>query len=54
MVHDATERAPFFADFVEDIFPLSYPAARVLAGALGLGQASEPVPVLDLGAGVGV
>jgi precorrin-6B methylase 2 len=54
MVHVASEGAAFFADFVEDIFPLSYPAARVLAGALDLAQASRPVSVLDLGAGSGV
>jgi SAM-dependent methyltransferase len=50
----ASESAPFFAEFVEDIFPLSYPSACVLAGALGLAQACGPVSVLDLGAGSGV
>ena len=50
----AETSAAFFAEFVEDIFPLSYPSARVLAGALGLAQASAPVSVLDLGAGSGV
>jgi precorrin-6B methylase 2 len=54
MLHDSTEGAAFFADFVEDIFPLSYKAARVLAVALDLAQTSEPVSVLDLGAGAGV
>src|SRR5208282_4146779 len=39
-VNAATQGAAFFADFVEDIFPLSYPSARVLAGALNLAQAS--------------
>jgi len=52
-VHGGTEGAAFFAEFVEDIFPLSYPEACVLADALGLAQASEPVSVLDLGAGAG-
>ncbi len=46
--------AAFFADFVEDIFPLSYPSARVLAGALDLEHATAPVSVLDLGSGSGV
>ena len=54
MVDAASEGAAFFADFVEDIFPLSYPAARVLADALDLAHASGPVSVLDLGAGAGV
>ncbi len=53
-VNAATQGAAFFADFVEDIFPLSYPSARVLAGALNLAQASGPVSVLDLAAGSGV
>ena len=34
--------------------PLSVPAARTLAGALGLAKATAAVPVLDLGAGSGV
>jgi SAM-dependent methyltransferase len=50
----AETSAAFFADFVEDIFPLSYPAARVLRDALGLADVSAPVSVLDLGAGSGV
>ncbi len=53
-VNVANEGAPFFAEFVEDIFPLSYQSARVLAGALDLARASGPVSVLDLGAGSGV
>jgi len=48
------EPAAFFAEFVEDIFPLSYPAARALADALGVAAARDPVSVLDLGAGAGV
>ena len=46
--------AHFFAEFVEDIMPLSYPPARILAGALNIAQASGPVSVLDLGSGSGV
>lgn len=44
----------FFEDFVEAIFPNSYPGARALAGALGLAGATQPVRVLDLAAGSGV
>jgi precorrin-6B methylase 2 len=46
--------AQFFAEFVEDIMPLSYPPARILAGALGIAQTTKPVSVLDLGSGSGV
>jgi SAM-dependent methyltransferase len=49
-----TETASFFAEFVEDLFPLSYPSACALAAALGLAGATGPVSVLDLGAGSGV
>lgn len=48
------DRAGFFAEFVEGIFPLSYPAARALAVALHIAEATAPVSVLDLGAGSGV
>jgi SAM-dependent methyltransferase len=44
----------FFEKLVNDIFPMSYPAASVLGGHLDLASASEPVKVLDLGAGSGV
>ena len=44
----------FFLQFVEDIFPMSYPAARMLAGHLKLAEAMETVRVLDLAAGSGV
>jgi hypothetical protein len=53
-VNSAPEGAPFFAGFVEDIFPLSYPAALVLADALDLAKADGPVSVLDLASGSGV
>ena len=52
--NSATEGAAFFADFVEDLFPLSYPAACALAAALGLAEASALVSVLDVAAGSGV
>jgi ubiquinone/menaquinone biosynthesis C-methylase UbiE len=44
----------FFREFVEDIFPMSYDAARALADDLGLASAAGPVRVLDLAAGSGV
>jgi SAM-dependent methyltransferase len=53
-VNSAEEGAPFFEQFVEDIFPMSYASARVLADALTLAQADAPVSVLDLAAGSGV
>jgi SAM-dependent methyltransferase len=53
-VNSAEEGVAFFAQFVEDIFPMSYPSARVLAEALTLAQARGPVSVLDLAAGSGV
>jgi SAM-dependent methyltransferase len=53
-VNAAAEGAAFFAEFVEDIFPLSYPAARRLAAHLDLANAAGPVSVLDLATGAGV
>ena len=44
----------FFEHFVEDIFPMSYPAALALAAALDIGDATGPVKALDLAAGSGV
>jgi hypothetical protein len=53
-VNSAAEGAPFFAEFVEDILPLSYPSARMLADVLNLAEATGPVSVLDLASGSGV
>ena len=44
----------FFLQFVEAIFPLSYPGARNLGNHLGLAKTKKPVRVLDLAAGSGV
>lgn len=44
----------FFEAFVEDLFPMNYPAAQALAQALDIGSANKPVRVLDLAAGSGV
>jgi 2-polyprenyl-3-methyl-5-hydroxy-6-metoxy-1,4-benzoquinol methylase len=45
---------PFFLKFVEDIFPIHYPAARRVAEVLGISAVTAPVSVLDLAAGSGV
>ncbi|MBV8553491.1 MAG: class I SAM-dependent methyltransferase [Acidobacteriaceae bacterium] len=52
-VNTDVEGAKFFHDFVESLFPLSYPVAQGLAHALAFPQ-SEPVKVLDIAAGSGV
>lgn len=44
----------FFQQFVEDIFPMSYGAARALADHLKLASSTRPVKVLDLASGSGV
>lgn len=44
----------FFEKFVEDIFPMSFGSATVLADVLKVGQATQPLRVLDLAAGSGV
>lgn len=52
-VNQQTEGSDFFQNFVSDIFPMSYPAAQVLAGHLNLAALSNP-SALDLAAGSGV
>ncbi len=44
----------FFQQFVNDIFPMSYPAAQTLSRHLSADGAGAPVRVLDLAAGSGV
>lgn len=44
----------FFQKFVNDIFPMSYPAAQALARHLNLNGSSRSISVLDLAAGSGV
>jgi precorrin-6B methylase 2 len=44
----------FFEQFVEDIFPMSYPAATVLGQHLNVAAATDTFRVLDLAAGSGV
>jgi hypothetical protein len=44
----------FFQQFVEDIFPIHYPAAQRLSEALEVSKTAAPLSVLDLAAGSGV
>jgi ubiquinone/menaquinone biosynthesis C-methylase UbiE len=53
-VNDERVGAGFFAEFVESLFPLSYPAARALGEHLQISKAGAPVNVLDIAAGSGV
>jgi ubiquinone/menaquinone biosynthesis C-methylase UbiE len=53
-VNQQDDGAAFFAEFVEDIFPMSYPAARALAEDLKLSSKTTPTSVLDIAAGSGV
>ena len=53
-VNDEGIGAEFFQNFVEDIFPTSYPSAQALAKELNFGAGGQPVRVLDLAAGSGV
>lgn len=53
-VNEQADGGAFFRQFVEDIFPMSYDAARALAVELGIGELAEPLSVLDLAAGSGV
>ncbi len=53
-VNQQLEGSGFFEKFVNDIFPMSYPAAETLARHLGLASAPVPSRVLDLAAGSGV
>lgn len=56
-VEAVNQQAPgsdFFQKFVNDIFPMSYPAAQALAQHLDFNGAGPTVRVLDLAAGSGV
>lgn len=53
-VNQEGEGAQFFQQFVESIFPMSYPAAQVLAERLGIPDLEQSISVLDLAAGSGV
>jgi ubiquinone/menaquinone biosynthesis C-methylase UbiE len=53
-VNQETTGSEFFQEFVTDIFPMSYPAAKVLSQTLKFNHADKPISVLDLAAGSGV
>ena len=53
-VNDRIEGAGFFANFVADIFPMSYPSATTLARHLKLSEVAAEVRALDIAAGSGV
>jgi ubiquinone/menaquinone biosynthesis C-methylase UbiE len=53
-VNEQGDGSAFFAQFVESIFPMSYPAASALGDALKLSTTEKPISVLDLAAGSGV
>jgi 3-hydroxy-5-methyl-1-naphthoate 3-O-methyltransferase len=53
-VNQQSTGSDFFEKFVNDIFPMSYPAAQALAHHLNLEALNGPTSVLDLAAGSGV
>ncbi|HTH53497.1 MAG TPA: methyltransferase [Edaphobacter sp.] len=53
-VNQEGDGSAFFREFVMDIFPMSYPSAKILGKHLDLGAKSGKVKVLDLAAGSGV
>jgi ubiquinone/menaquinone biosynthesis C-methylase UbiE len=53
-VNAQSDGGAYFCEFVEDIFPMSYDAAKSLAAKLDLSKSTRPVSVLDLAAGSGV
>jgi ubiquinone/menaquinone biosynthesis C-methylase UbiE len=54
VVNEQADGGAYFREFVEDIFPMSYDAARALATELIDPADEQPVRVLDLAAGSGV
>lgn len=53
-INQQNDGASFFLRFVEEIFPIHYPAAQRLGDALEVENAKQPLSVLDLAAGSGV
>src|SRR5205809_1323741 len=53
-VNQETEGTEFFSQLVENIIPMSYPAAQRLAEHLKLSKAKDNIRVLDLAAGSGI
>jgi 3-hydroxy-5-methyl-1-naphthoate 3-O-methyltransferase len=53
-INDRAGGEEFFTEFVNDIFPLSYPVAKALGEHLNLRETASEVRVLDIAAGSGV
>src|SRR2546423_3868481 len=53
-VNQETEGTEFFSQLVENIIPMSYPAAQKLGDHLKVAKAKNEIRVLDLGAGSGI
>jgi SAM-dependent methyltransferase len=53
-VNQQAEGSNFFHEFVEDILPMSYPAASNLARNLDIESSTDKVSVLDIASGSGV
>ncbi len=53
-VNARKDGAKFFEQFVESLFPLSFPAASALGQHLKIAKTRSPISVLDIGAGSGV
>lgn len=53
-VNEEETGSEFFRKFVDDIFPMSYPAAQTLAAQLNFDKNGSTIRVLDLAAGSGV
>jgi opacity protein-like surface antigen len=53
-INEEESGTKFFQQFVENIFPIHFPAARCLAHTLQLSNLTSPALVLDLAAGSGV
>jgi SAM-dependent methyltransferase len=53
-INEERDGVPFFLRFVEEIFPIHYPAAQRLGEALSVSKVAAPLSVLDLAAGSGV
>lgn len=53
-VNEETKGTEFFSQLVENIIPMSYPAAQKLADHLKLSKATNEFRVLDLAAGSGI
>src|SRR6478672_182138 len=53
-VNQEVEGTEFFSQLVENIVPMSYPAAQKLAEHLKLSKAKDKIRVLDLAAGSGI